>query len=73
MQMQRHEEECGTKGDLTEYFTKIDITYVWRYRLDNAQIRFISGQQSADRRTTPIGELKRESYDGLFGVYKELE
>jgi hypothetical protein len=74
LSMNRHEEKCGTKADLTEYFTKKDITYTWWYRLANSSLHFINGQKIADRKhKSPIEELKTDSYDGLYGIYKELQ
>jgi len=74
LRMERHEEECGTKSDLTEYFTKRNITSIWRYRLVNSSLRFINGEQITDRKhKSTIAALKRDSYDGLYGIYKDLE
>jgi hypothetical protein len=72
LDLNRHDEECGTTADQKPYFTKNDTTSIWRYKVVNTFLRFISGEQITDQKHTPIKELRTDSYDGLYGYYKEL-
>jgi hypothetical protein len=68
----RHDRKCPTPENPKTYFTKKDTRSIWCYRFDGSSLKFIGGEELDRRRHTPLGEMKTDSYDGLYGVYKEL-
>lgn len=68
----RHDRNCGTSANQKPYFTKKDTRSIWCYRFDGSSLKFIGGEELDGRKHKTLGEMKTDSYDGLYGVYKEL-